>query len=331
MKKFIKGFFRLLLILVLIAVIGAGAGLVYLTVTEFSPENTETIDVHGTPTINVSAGDKLNVMTYNISKASCASAEELNSNIASIVKLNVDNYAHVSFFQEVDIDSGRTFSIDEASLLSNGIYGRTNAVARDYVCSFVPAGSPEPVGKIDSGELSMTRFNVDSAERVALTNGGSWPVGIWSRKPCLLVERSKIEDSNKELVMINLCFTSSDDGDIRQTQYKELCEFMQMEFAKGNYVIAGGDFSSLLPSVSKSKFDHGSGGLYEISTSNLTGGWKYCTDDSTPTYRAPDGSEYVIDGFITSPNTIVSDTRTIDTEFKYSDHNPVLTEITLVK
>jgi hypothetical protein len=83
-----------------------------------------------------------------------------------ILKLCSDKKAHVNFFQEVDIDSHRSCSVDEASVLSNGIYGRASVFAEDTRCAYVPVpfgsfGS----GKVRSGMLTLTRFNADSAER----------------------------------------------------------------------------------------------------------------------------------------------------------------------
>ena len=266
--------------------------------------------------------------------------ESITENLDKMTKLCVDQKAHVNFFQSVDVDSKRSYSIDEASLFSNGIYGRASTFANDYLCTYVPVPVTGLVGRVDSGELTLTRFGIDQAELRPVTDGAAWPSSTWNRKPVLLIDRVKLGDSTKELVLINVHFSEYADDTTMYTQYKELCEFMQMEFAKGNYVIAGGCFNAVLPSVNKSKYPTDETDLfkpYEISTENLTGGWKYCTDDSVPTMRLMDeaysaaSKVYVVDGFITSPNTIVENTATVDTDFRFSSHNPVVTEVTLVK
>lgn len=337
MKKFFKGLFNLLLTLVILAIVALGAGLVYLTVNEYSPDDTEAVVPYGSYTTDVNAGDKLKVMTYNIGYAALGenggdSAGAINSSLADISKLSLDQYPHVIFFQEVDIDSRRSFSTDEASTLTNGIYGRMNVFANDFKCTWVPFPPQELIGKVDSGSLTLTRFNIDSAERRVAEDGETWPSSVWSRKPCLLVSRTKINESTKELVLININYSDIDDPTVRNTQYKELCEFMQIEYAKGSYVIAGGDFYATLPSVTKGANASQSEdiSLFDISSDILTGGWKYCTDDTTPTVKIGE-EEFVTDGFITSPNTIVENIKTTDTFFKYSDHNPVTAEVTLVK
>lgn len=356
MKKFLKGVVTFFWVAVVTAVVLAAAGLIYLSASDYSPEKQEELDIYGSPTIEAAAGDKIKVMTFNIgsgiltddvdyytdggSEKRPGTTDSVNENMNAIAKLCTDQMCHVNLFQQADIDSTRSHSIDEASLLSSGIYGRASAFAADQKCAYVPFPVTGFVGKVDSGLLTLTRFEPESAQRIAFDEGSeSWPKGIWSKKPCFLVSRTQLTDSTKELVVINVNFTQNDDGTIRQAQYKELCEFMQMESAKGNYVIAGGNFSAALPSVAKNS-GSGETDVYtpcELTTEYLTGGWKYCTDDSTATMRlvnkpySDDSSVYCTDGFITSPNTIVENTKTIDTKFKYSNHNPVTTEVTLVK
>lgn len=355
MKKAIKNFFKALLIIIILGIIAAAGGVAYLWVNAYSPNDTENITVYGSPTIEVLPGDKLKVMTYNIgfgafdrnsdyyldggSASGAESAEKVNSNLAEITKLSLDQLCHINFFQQVDVASKRSFEIDEASLISNGIYGRTNAFAADFKCDFVPAPLPGGSGKVDSGILTLTRFNIDSAQRIALTNDNSFPSGAWSRQPCMLVERVKLGDSGKELVLINMNFEMYDDGEVRKAEYKQLCEFMQMEFANGSYVIAAGGFNAVLPSVDKGRYTADKTDIfmpYEISTENLTGGWKYVTDNAVASMRlldepySVDSQTYVVDGFITSPNTIVENTHAIDTDFRFSNHNPIVTEVTLV-
>lgn len=351
MKNFMKKVTTLFWIVLIVAVVLAGAGLVYLSMTEYKPEAEEEASVFGSPTIDVQPGDKLKVMTYSIGSGIFTEdfglgtghqggAAAVDENMNAIAKLCTEQLSHVNFFQQVDIDSKRSYYTDEASLLANGIYGRANSFAPEQKCAYVPFPLDGLGGKVESGSLTLTRFNIDSAVRKEITGGENWPASTWSKKPCLLVERVKLGDTTKELVLINVNFTSTDDGSVRKAQYKELCEFMQMEFAKGSYVIAGGNFSAALPSEEKYKFSTEATDEFtpcDLTTEFLTGGWKFCTDGSAPTKRlisepySGDTNVYITDGFITSPNTIVENTKTIDTDFKYSDHDPVVTEVTLVK
>lgn len=357
MKKFMKIVTSLLLVLIILAVVLAAAGLYYLNSHQYTPAASENVDIHGESKESVSPGDTIKIMTYNIGYAikdssmdyytdggistNAESAIAVTKNFDGIVQISEKQEADACFFQEVDVDSQRSYYIAEAGLLTSAFEGTMSALAADHRCDYVPYPFTSPIGKVDSGVLSLTKYSIDKGERIALDDSSTWPVSTWSRKPAMLVEHIKLTDSKKELVLINIDLEKQD-KQTQTSQYKALCEYMQLEYAKGNYVVAGGSFNALLPSVDKNKYltdDESAFIPTELSTENLMGGWKYCTDDSAATMRlmnVPYDSEsgnaqlYVTDGFITSPNTVVLSTQTIDTDFLYSNHNPVVTEITLV-
>lgn len=360
MKKFFKSILITLLVLVIIAAALTAAGLVYLTVNEYKPDEVEEVDFYGSLTKPLAPGDSLTVLTYNIgygandenhdffldggSTVITESAENITANMKGIISTALEQDADVYFFQEVDSESKRSHEIDEANLISLSFSDSNIAFATNFLCNYIPYPINENLGNVNSGILTVSKLYTSSAERIALSDSFTWPENTCQFKRCLLVERVPLENSTKELVLINLHFDAYDEnGEGKEAQYKELCEFMQLEHAKGNYVIAGGDFNSILPSVDKNKYPLKITDSFipaTISTSNLTGGWKYCTDDSLPSSRllnepydkmSVNTQYYVIDGFICSPNTIINSTKTIDTEFKYSDHNPVMLDVTLVK
>lgn len=356
MKKLLK----IILGIVILIVVAACAGVGYLTIREYKPEDVEAIDSYGTTSKEIAPGDSVTVLTYNIGygandaqhdffmdggkTVTTESADNINTNMEGIISTVYAANADVSFLQEVDIDSKRSYHIDEANLFANSFTNSNYAFANNYLCDYVPYPLNENIGKVNSGLMTISAFETNSIERVSLSSSFSWPVSTCQLKRCLLVERVPLTNSNKELVLVNLHLEAYDNGgEGKMAQFKELCEFIQLEFAKGNYVIAGGDFNATLPSVDSSKYPLTLTENFEPATipnDLLTGGWKYCTDDTTPTSRLlnepydPNSENtqlYVIDGFICSPNTIVESVLTIDTEFKYSDHNPVMVKINLVK
>lgn len=358
-KKIFKFIFTLLFITLIIALVGAGAGVYYLTEHEYKPEAVEDLAIYGESSKELLPGDTVDILTYNIgygandskhdffmdggTTVTTESADNITKNMDGIINVIKDEDADVVFIQEIDIDSKRSYNIDETSLVSNAFPDDNIVFATNFLCDYIPYPVTDNVGKINSGILTINKYIVESAERRSLTNGFTWPVSTCQIKRCLLVERIPIKDSQKQLILINLHLDAYDNGEGKAAQYQELCELMQLEYAKGNYVIAGGDFNSVLPSVDKNKYPLVLTDNFEpaaISTDNLTGGWKYCTDDTVPSSRllneaydpkSKNTQLYVIDGFITSPNTIVQSTETIDTGFAYSDHNPVKIKVSLVE
>lgn len=48
-------------------------------------------------------------------------------------------------------------------------------------------------------------------------------------------------------MLVNLHLEAYDDGEGKIAQTKQLREFIQSEYEKGNYVIAGGDLNQVFP------------------------------------------------------------------------------------
>ena len=139
-----------------------------------------------------------------------------------------------------------------------------------------------------------------------------------------------------ELVVVNLHLEAYDDGEGKAAQTAMLFQILEEEYARGNYVIAGGDFNQTFPGTLE-KWPIGEGDVWApvvLEAESLPEGWSYVYDDSSPTCRLLDApydsgtsQHYVLDGFIVSPNVEVLSVQTQDLGFKYSDHNPVVMEI----
>jgi endonuclease/exonuclease/phosphatase family metal-dependent hydrolase len=150
-----------------------------------------------------------------------------------------------------------------------------------------------------------------------------------------------VEGTDKELVVVNLHLEAYDDGEGKLAQSKQLREFVEKEFAAGNYVIAGGDWNQIFPEA-ESAYPNTHMDLWTpgyLDPAELGEGWSYVWDVTTPTCRllnqpydpadAANTQYYVIDGFLVSPNVKVQSVQTLDEGFTYSDHNPVLLTVSL--
>jgi len=339
----------IVVLVLILAVIGLIA---YLSVTEYKPESRESAEVSGW-TNEAFSGDSLSVLSWNIGYAGLdADADFFMDGGTSVrptdeyyVGVNLDNMAcrmqeigaDFTLLQEVDRNSSRTYGIDELRKLED-LTGFSSAFAYNYKCPFVPIPLP-PMGRVESGIASLSEYRMTEAERVSLPCPFKWPVSAANIKRCLLVTRTPIEGSDKELVMVNLHLEAYDSGEGKIAQTKVLMEVLEEEYAKGNYVIAGGDFNQVFP---------GTTDCYPIEQPELwlpgyleeealPDGWQYAYDAKTPTcrllnepYNAETTQHYVIDGFIVSPNVEVLSVTTVDEAFFNSDHNPVLLEAKLI-
>lgn len=349
--------------MVLGAVLLAAAGLIgWLTVREFRPAPVENVEVNrtGAPeTASLSPGGSLTVLSQNTGYAGLGAGsdffmdggkdvaptwEQEQANLAGLSSQLLERQADVYFLQEVDTNSSRSSSVDQSEiywsgLLSDAAVAYSSSHALNYSCDFVPFPFP-PIGKVHSGLQTLSRFSVSGAQRVALPCPFSWPVSAANLKRCLLVSRVPLDGSDKELVLVNLHLEAYDDGEGKVAQTKMLMDFLTDEYEKGNYVIAGGDFNQTFPGALDAypiqDAELWTPGVLEAGM--LPEGWQFACDLSTPSCRLlnhpydpdPDGNQfYVIDGFILSPNVALDSVETLDNGFAFTDHNPVLIQVTL--
>ena len=350
-----KRFLKVLLIIVLVIVAAAAGLIAWLSIAEYRPEAVEELNFtardESAPALP--QGESLTVLSWNIGYAGLGSNADffmdggenvkssdrvqVESNLLNISQLLYgENAPDLILLQEVDTNSSRTYNIDQSACLA----GANAAHALNYSCPFVPFPLP-PIGKVNSGVFTTTDYAIDRAERVSLPCPFSWPVSTANLKRCLLVSYLPIEGSDRQLVLVNLHLEAYDDGEGKIAQTRQLNEFIQAEYEKGNYVIAGGDFNQIFPG-SLEVYPNTHPELWEpgvLTEDMLPVGWSYAYDLRVPSCRLlnrpydPEDTEntqhYVIDGFILSPNVTLESVETLDEGFIASDHNPVLLRVTL--
>ena len=347
MKKLLK----ILLTVLLVIVLAFGGLIGFLTVTEFKPQPVEPASpLSSSASGAIPAGQSLDVLSWNIGYAGLGAESDFfmdgGTHSKSADKATVNRYLggiadtaagyELMILQEVDTDSSRTYGIDQAAALARG----DSYHALNYSCPFVPIPFP-PIGKVHSGLLTVSEYDIGVAERVALPCPFSWPLSTANLKRCLLVSRLPIEGSEQELVLVNLHLEAYDDGEGKIAQTRQLMGLLEEEYRKGNYVIAGGDFNQTFPG-SLDSYPMLSPELWTpgvLEEESLPEGFRYVYDLSAPTCRLlnqpydPSDLEhtqhYVIDGFIVSPNVTVNSVETLSLGFENSDHNPVHLNVTL--
>ena len=348
MKKFVKILLKTVLAIVLVVVIAAAGLIGFLSVTEFRPADTEAAEITGRG--EGAPSGETTVLSWNIGYAGLGAASDffmdggenvraadrdtVNKYLDGIAKTIEEQDADIVMLQEVDRDSARTYGIDEADKLLAG----SGAFALNYSCKFVPFPMP-PIGKVKSGLLTFADYQITEATRVSLPCPFSWPVRAANLRRCLLVSRIPTAAGN-DLVLVNLHLEAYDSGEGKIEQTKVLKEFIEAEYANGNYVIAGGDFNQEFPgALDAYPNTHEEWLPGTLENDMLPDGWSFVYDLDTPTCRllnqpydpadAAGTQYYVIDGFIVSPNVSDASAVTVDAGFENSDHNPVRLTFTL--
>lgn len=345
----LKKILKILGVLVLAVLVCAAALIGWLSVTEYKPEAVEEAKIYDSAASKpLSTGDSIKVLSFNTGYAGLGEEADffmdggkntttgdestVRKNLEGIRGIIADSDADICLLQEVDADSKRSFGIDQREYYLSGAE-RYAAFALNYSCEYVPFPLPT-IGRVNSGLMTVSDYEIAASERVALPCPFSWPIRVANLKRCLLASYCDIEGTDAKLVIVNLHLEAYDDGEGKAAQTQMLREFLQAEYEKGNYVIAGGDFNQTFPGT-LDKYPIKDPSLWVpgvLEQEVLPEGWSFVYDDSVPScrlnnqpYDANDEAtqHYLIDGFIVSPNVELLSVNTRDEGFAYSDHNPV--------
>ena len=348
-KKVMKGAGMVLLFLAGILLLA----LIWLTIREYRPEAEETLAVpSGSET--PAPGSSLEILTFNTgyagldktqdffmdggSQVQPDSRQEVEENLQGIAGILKEHPADVYFLQEVDLDSKRSYRIDQQAYYQENL-DLPGVFACNFKCDFIPYPLP-PIGKVESGILTMTDLAVSSASRISLPESFSWPVKTCNLKRCMLETRIPLTGTDRELVLINFHLEAYDSGEGKILQSQMLAEKLQKEYEAGNYVIAGGDFNQTFEGIDKYPLkdtDNWAPGV--IGEDSLPEHFSFAVDDSYPTCRLLNepysgsfdtAQVYVLDGFLVSDNIKVNQVSVINTDFAYTDHQPVRLEVRLL-
>ena len=343
--------------IILLVIVLLAAGLIgALTLLEYRPADTETVQLTGTGGKTLHAGDTVSVVSWNIGYAALGDTADFFMDGGTMVRgqsketvlLNLDGieetidalHPDVLFVQEIDKGSSRSRKVNELEQITSHLSAYQASFANNYKVAYVPYPVP-PLGKVDSGVATYSLFAVKEAQRVQLPVPFSWPVRIINLKRCLLINRVPVEGTDKELVLVNLHLEAYDDGEGKTAQTRMLSELLDAEAKKGNFVIAGGDFNQIFSSTDSARFPvkEGNWQAGRIEVDQFSDGWQFLMDETVPScrllnepYKGADHDTfqyYLIDGFIVSKNLKVELVETQDLGFIVSDHNPVLLKVTL--
>ena len=274
------------------------------------------------------------------------SKENVEFNTAGAMTTIAELSPDFMFFQEVDTDSHRSYFVNQYESLQSAFTDYSSSFAVNFHSGYLFYPVTNPIGTCNSGIVTMSKYNITSSTRKTFPVDDSFINKFFDLDRCFVVNRLPIEGSDKELVLINLHMSAYDEGGVYRTQQLELlCDFIATEYAAGNYVIAGGDWNQDIADT----IDYFPSNqlipewVFSISPDELPQGFSFATARNVPTCRGADipykvidksqnyleNYSVVIDGFLVSDNVQVVNVTNIDTDFMYSDHNPVYMEFIL--
>jgi endonuclease/exonuclease/phosphatase family metal-dependent hydrolase len=211
-----------------------------------------------------------------------------------------------------------------------GVVGALPGYAHTFGPDVNTRGIPPP-WNIQVGNAIFTRIVPLSAERRGLPLEPTFELGLFRRGYRMHILRV---DDGRQWVIINIHLSTFDspEDDVRRQQVVALLAFAEEEYAKGHYVVIGGDWNLRLadndfPNTTDERFKFW---IRDFPQELVPEGWRWAVDPTIPTVRTAyqpyvAGENYVlnIDGFLVSPNVAIADVEGMDLGFLHSDHQPV--------
>jgi endonuclease/exonuclease/phosphatase family metal-dependent hydrolase len=347
MKELLK---KVVLSIVLILVVLTGAFFLGITLFDYRPQSVERIRVVCGRNTNqrqnsLSSSSTVTIYTWNIGYGgmgqSCGGEklthcfsesyivtrptlelyEKSINGICSMLNTMGRNQTNVILLQEVDTCSRRSYYHNQLRTFQETTLPEYyQAFATNYKVPFIPLPpTVDPYGEVSSGIVTMSRVKPLDATRHSLTPDAPWPMGIFLLKRCFTMVRYSVDnkDGDKELVVINV-HLSADSVEQRRIQLEILQLNLLLMNLDRQYVVVGGDWNTL-PSDLPPQYP--AVGWQCVYDSSLDGTWRSKTNHQ---------SSKIIDYFILSPNLEALRVKTLDTGFRYSDHQPVSIELRFI-
>ena len=170
-----------------VAVFVAGF-LVFASVTTLPVQDIEAMEINGNVTGKVDKNREIQLLTWNIGYGALderqdfyydggtgvdgESAEVVQANIKAIKDKIKEVDPDVFFLQETDIDSQRSFHYNEKASFEEDFKGDTyqNSFARNFKAGFIPIPLNHPMGNVEAGIATFSKFQITSSTREQLNS-----------------------------------------------------------------------------------------------------------------------------------------------------------------
>ena len=177
--------------------------------------------------------------------------EEVNTHLKNLAKFITAQDPDIIFIQEIDIDSKRSAYSDQIQYLLDNTKLNYGVYASQWKASYVPSGGKKWVGKVNSGNLILSKQPLNNGIRIALPliEEHDWLTKYFYLKRNILVANIEIDGKKVYLAGTHLSAFAHDGTKKKQLDivYNKAKEFIE----SGESLILAGDFNTLPPYTQK--------------------------------------------------------------------------------
>lgn len=289
----------------------------------------------------ISANQAYKIMTFNIGygaypadytffmdggkEVRARSKADILANLTEDHRLLTSENPDFVNLQEVDYEGDRSFRVDQPDFFRTKNPEYNSSFANNYHSAYLFYPVTQPIGKAKSGLLTLSKGQMTQATRYSL------PIETNFNKFFDLDRAFSVSEvtvnNGKKLFIYNVHFSAFiKDEVIQAAQLTKLFDNMKAHADAGDYVICGGDYNHVLSGEAHPELTW----MKPFPTAKLSHKLRVVAPTNAPSVRS-NGTAYgdhstlgVIDGFLVSENIKSLNIKTIQNDFKSSDHNPVV-------
>lgn len=261
--------------------------------------------------------------------------ERTEQNLTEIISLMKAEDADIYLIQEVDERARRTYRINEIEAIAEAFPGYYAYFAPNFDVWFVPSPVNDPMGRVCSGVMTLSRIKPTSVRRLQYPSSFSFPMRMFNLKRCLL-EADFVTSDGRTVHIGNTHNTAFDAGGMRLAEDEFLKDRIASFAQAGEPFIVAGDWNQCPPQYtpSKEELDNEFFAPSVFDTTGINSFARVLCDTSHYSMRYNDkpycdsSTKSILDFCIVPRAGLeVFDFRTIDLDFHSSDHNPVWTVV----
>lgn len=346
MKKII----RIVLATIGVVVTALVLFILYFWATEWRPFPIENV-MRGDVKSTVIAGDTIKIVSWNIGYAGLGdnmdffydggvkvqdTRERTIENMNEIIAfLKSQSDADFILLQEVDSGSKRNYDINLYNEITGSLTNYIPYYALNYSAPFVPIPVTSPIGNVQSGVLTLSKYGAVSANRYHYPSSFPFPVRLFNLKRCLLV--TEFETSSGERLTIGNTHNSAfDDGGMRRDEFN----FIKTFVTSHQQFIISGDWNSNPPlyTPTAAEIENKYFSPLQIDSLEFGDNVRFAADLKGQSarynyqpYQKGITTTTLLDFAITSKNITPLSVEIVDLGFHASDHAPVVFKFLISK
>lgn len=341
-----KKIFKFILVIALLVISSLCVFLGYINFNEYKPAEIEDLEIINNTKSVINTNTDLNLLSYNISysildenaeyyfeggfSAKAYSKKQVENNLNSISDFLTKNHYDFIMLQDVDVKSKRSYEIDQFNHIQDKLKNYGNIFNPIHNVSFIPYPINMPLGQVYCGDAVFSKYRANSSERYALPSDKKWPMKMFDQKEAFSTTKFNLSNG-KKLILLNFNLNDNSINDkTKLLQIKEIKNYIEEEYKKGNYIIAGSNFGYILHDSPYKCLERFPQGLSYPPKDFEMKNFKFVYDTKYPTFRSASmpyikdkNFTSITDGFLVSDNIEVLNISTVNLEFKSSNHNPV--------